>query len=130
MTRETLSHSMGYMSAQMDQQIEGAESELVRGGQMAQIFLYRAGAKLSQQDLKALRDVGLIPVKVARFDDVRLIDPSGRGSEVWAAAMEAIATAGTPVANGAGVKTLFGRLIAEKLANATVFRPDGRPHGT
>jgi hypothetical protein len=99
---------------------------------VAQIFLYRDGAKLTPQDLAALREAGLVPVKVAKFDDVRIIDPllaSGNGSAVWAAAMEAIAKGSTPAANNEGARTLFGRLLAEKLAAATVFAAAGRPHG-
>jgi hypothetical protein len=99
---------------------------------MAQIFLYRDGAKLTPQDLAALRDAGLVPVKVAKFEDVRIIDPllaSGHGSAVWASAVEAIAKVSTPAANNEGAKTLFGRLLAEKLADATVFGPDGKPRG-
>jgi hypothetical protein len=96
---------------------------------MAQIFLYREGAKLNAADIKALREAGLVPVKVAKFEDVRIIDPllaSGQGSAVWSAAVEAIAKANT---SNEGVKTLFGRLLAEKLAAATVFGLDGKPIG-
>lgn len=99
---------------------------------MAQIFLYRDGAELTQQDLTALREAGLVPVKVARFEDVRIIDPlmsAGQGSAVWAAAVEAIAKVSTPAANNEGAKTLFGRLLAEKLAAATFFDAAGKPHG-
>lgn len=99
---------------------------------MAQVFLYRETAKLTAEDLNALREAGLVPVKVAKFDDVRIIDPlmtAGQGSAVWAAAVEAIAKVSTPAGNGEGAKTLFGRLLAEKLADATVFNSAGRPHG-
>ena len=61
---------------------------------MSQIFLYKEGAKLTAQDLNALREAGFVPVKVAKFEDVRIIDPlvaAGQGSAVWAAAVEAIA---------------------------------------
>ncbi len=95
---------------------------------MAQVFLYRDTAKLNAEDLKALRDAGLIPVKVAKFEDVRLLDPllaSGSGSAVFASAVEAIAKAN----DKEGPKSLFGRLLAEKLAGATVFGPDGKPRG-
>jgi hypothetical protein len=99
---------------------------------MTQVFLYRETAKLTPEDLKALREAGLVPVKVAKFEDVRIIDPllaAGHGSAVWAAAVEAIAKANTPAANNEGARTLFGRLLAEKLADATVFNAAGRPHG-
>lgn len=84
-----------------------------------QVFLYRPTAKLSLGDLAALREAGFIPIKVQRFDDVRLIDPmmTHNRTAVWMAAMEAIANT-TP--NSEGVKTMFGRLVAEKLADTSV----------
>lgn len=86
---------------------------------MAQIFMYREGTKLTAADLKALREAGFVPIKVANFDDVRLIDPfvAGERSAVWMAAVEAIAKSdGTE-----GPKTMFGRLLAEKLSDTNVL---------
>jgi hypothetical protein len=85
---------------------------------MAQVFLYREGAKITPADLSALRDAGFIPVKVAKFDDVRVIDPfvAGNRPAVWQAAVEAIARAN----DKEGPKTLFGRLLAEKLAETSL----------
>jgi hypothetical protein len=96
---------------------------------MSQLFLYRPTAELTEEDLHALRRAGIVPIKVADFDDVRLVDPliaHGSGSAVFAAAVEAIAKA-----NGnEGPKTLFGKLLAEKLASTTVFGNDGKPMGS
>lgn len=95
---------------------------------MAQVLLYRETAKLSAEDLKALREAGLVPIKVAKFDDVRIIDPvmaTGGGSAVFVSAMEAIAKANS----NEGPRTLFGRILAEKLADMTVFGADGKPRG-
>ena len=95
---------------------------------MTQLFLYRAAALISADDIAALREAGLVPVKVDSFEDVRLIDPimaNGQASAVWRAAVEAIAKAN----DKEGVKTMFGRLLAEKLAAATVFGADGVPLG-
>jgi hypothetical protein len=99
----------------------------------AQIFLYRDGARLSAEDLKALREAGLVPIKVAKFEDVRIIDPlmaAGSGSAVWLAAIEAIHKHGSPDAGNKGPKSLFGELLAAKLADATVFGSDGKARGT
>lgn len=99
----------------------------------AQIFLYREGAKLSQQDIAALREAGLIPVKVARFEDVRVIDPmftTGGSGDIWMAAIEAIARYGKPDAGSKGPKTLFGEILVEKLSHTTVIGPDGRARGS
>lgn len=95
---------------------------------MTQLFLYRAAALISADDIAALREAGLVPVKVDSFEDVRLVDPimaNGQASAVWCAAVEAIAKA----SDKEGVKTMFGRLLAEKLAAATVFGDDGVPLG-
>lgn len=96
---------------------------------MTQVFLYRETAKLTAEDLRALREAGLVPVKVAKFEDVRIIDPlyaAGTGSAVFTAAVEAIAKAN----NNEGPRTLFGRLLSEKLADTTVFAAGGKPLGT
>lgn len=95
---------------------------------MAQLFLYREGAALAPEDLAALREAGLVPIKVADFDDVRIVDPimaAGSAGAVWSAAVQAIHQAN----DKQGPKTLFGTLLAERLANATVFGDDGVPLG-
>lgn len=95
---------------------------------MSQLFLYRPTAALTDADLQALRDAGIIPIQVADFNDVRVVDPllaAGAGSAVFMAAVQAIAKANA----SEGAKTLFGRLLAEKLAAATVIGDDGKPLG-
>ena len=95
---------------------------------MSQLFLYRPTASLTDADLQALRDAGIIPIQVADFDDVRLVAPllaAGSGSAVFMAAMQAIAKANSQE----GPRTLFGKLLAEKLAAATVIGDDGKPVG-
>lgn len=83
-----------------------------------QILLYRKGAGLTNADMDALREAGIVPIRVNRFEDVRVVDPMQYGdkSAVWLAAMQAISQANDKV----GVKTLFGRLLAEKLSAVDV----------
>jgi hypothetical protein len=80
-----------------------------------QVLLYRPGAKLTGPDIQALREAGIIPIKVEKFEDVKVIDPhtAHTRNDVWLSAMEAIARAN----NNEGPRTIFGRLLAERLAN-------------
>lgn len=79
-----------------------------------QILLYKANAGLLQKDIAALRQAGIVCLKVDSFDDVKVIDPytAFTGHDVWAAAMQAIAGANS----NEGPRTLFGRLLSERLA--------------
>lgn len=83
-----------------------------------QILLYLKSAALTNADLEALRAADILPIRVSKFDDVRLVDPMSFGdkSAVWMAAMEAISKAN----DREGPRTLFGRLLAEKLAGIDV----------
>ncbi len=83
-----------------------------------QVFLYKSTSILNKEDLDALRSAGFVPVGVESFDDVRVIDPYAvdTRADVWSAAMEAIAKANSIE----GVKTLFGRLLSEKLSHHDV----------
>lgn len=83
-----------------------------------QVFLYNTNAKLTKGDLDALREAGFVPIKVANFDDVRVIDPlmDADRNAVWMSAMEAIAKADS----NNGPKSIFGRLLAERLCNTNL----------
>ena len=78
----------------------------------ALIFLYTETAKIDAFDLGLLREAGFIPIRVASFDDVKVLDPlvAGERSIVMKAAMEAIFKADSQ--NGA--KTLFGKFLSGK----------------
>jgi hypothetical protein len=79
-----------------------------------QVILYKPTAKISKDDLLALREAGFVPVGVESFNDVKVIDPFTVDSRnaVWMAAMEAIAKADTTE----GAKTKFGRRLSELLS--------------
>ena len=89
---------------------------------MKQVFLYKRSASLLKSDLDALREAGFVPIRVTEFDEVKVIDPISIASrtEVWMAAMKAIANANTDQARGEGPKTLFGRYLSEKLAECSI----------
>lgn len=84
------------------------------------VFLYRERAKLTPDDMQALRDAGFVPIKVKVFEDVMVLDPLHHASraDVWMAAMEAIAKANP----NEGAKTLFGRLLAERLSETDIAK--------
>lgn len=84
-----------------------------------QVFLYLSSAKLSHDDLFALREAGFVPIRVNSFNSVKIIDPllEADRSAVWMAAMEAISK---HQKDGEGPKTMFGRLLAEKLADTSL----------
>lgn len=97
----------------MVQDCEARESKLKP---QPMILMYREGAKLGSSELAALREAGIVPIKVAKFEDVRLVDPMATADRatVWMAAIEAIRDhkPGT-----SGPKTLFGEKLAAMLAN-------------
>lgn len=86
-----------------------------------QVLLYRKGSGLTNADMDALREAGIVPIRVNKFEDVRIIDPMqvADRSVVWAAAIEAIVKANslTPA------KELFGILLAKKLSEAAPASP-------
>lgn len=90
-----------------------------------QILLYLSSAGMTDADLKALRDADIVPIRVNNFSDVRIVDPmsGGERSAVWMAAMEAISKA----SGKEGPRTMFGRLLAEKLSGADFPKPLSEP---
>jgi hypothetical protein len=79
-----------------------------------QILLYKAPTALTQRDMTELNAAGIIALQVESFDDVKVIDPytADTRNDVWLSAMEAIAKAN----QSEGPKSIFGRLLAERLA--------------
>lgn len=79
-----------------------------------QILLYKSPTNLTDADLAALREAGIIALQVESFDDVKVIDPytADTRNDVWLSAMEAIAQANS----NEGPRTIFGRLLAERLS--------------
>lgn len=79
-----------------------------------QIVLYKSGSGILNDDLKALREAGFIPIRVKNLADVKVLDPLSESTDrgiLLTAAMTAIAKANKDT----GPRTMFGQLLAEKL---------------
>lgn len=81
--------------------------------------MYLKSAGLTSVDRNALTEAGFVPIRVNKLEDVKVLDPMEFGDKgiVWLSAMEAIAKSNNLKE---GPKTMFGRLLAEKLSQVSI----------
>jgi len=83
---------------------------------MKNIFLYKRDSELSEDDLNALREDGFIPIGVASFDDVKIVDVTAAGNtnDVYGAMVEAFNNKSN---HGESTRALFGHNLAKRLSD-------------
>lgn len=82
------------------------------------LFLYTPEAQIDAADLAALQMAGFLPIKVASFDAIKIMDPitmADNSGAIYAAAMETLMKQDSRFSETSNARTLFGKLLLGRL---------------